>query len=165
MSKTAPSPDDWRGVAAEDVDEVTSSLSGFLRSRSRALLGTLMRPHRPRLYRALGAILVFNMCAMAGPYLVKLAIDTGIPPMQRGEGSRTLLIIIGHLLRGVDRPGSGRQRLRAPQRPHRPGRPARPARPPVRPLPTTLARLPRALHVGPRHLPAHLRRRPHSKSW
>ena len=44
--------DEWRGVNVEDVEEVTGGLAGLLRSRSRALLGDLMRPH----HRALGAV-------------------------------------------------------------------------------------------------------------
>ena len=31
--------DSWRGVAVEDVDDVTGTLAGFLRKRSRKLLG------------------------------------------------------------------------------------------------------------------------------
>ena len=38
--------DEWRGVNLEDEDEVTGGLAGLLRSRSRALLGDLVRPHR-----------------------------------------------------------------------------------------------------------------------
>ena len=37
--------DEWRGVNLEDVDEVTGGLAGLLRSRSRALLSDLIRPH------------------------------------------------------------------------------------------------------------------------
>ena len=37
--------DEWRGVNVEDVEEVTGGLAGLLRSRSRALLADLMRPH------------------------------------------------------------------------------------------------------------------------
>jgi hypothetical protein len=43
--------DAWRGVAAEDVDEPGTGLAGLLRSRSRVLLATLMRPHRRPLLR------------------------------------------------------------------------------------------------------------------
>ena len=44
--------DAWRGVNVEDVEEVTGGLAGLLRSRSRALLGDLIRPHhRPLVAR------------------------------------------------------------------------------------------------------------------
>ena len=38
--------DAWRGVAAEQADDVTPGLAELLRSRSRRLLGDLLRPHR-----------------------------------------------------------------------------------------------------------------------
>ena len=41
--------DEWRGVNLEDVDEVTGGLAGLLRSRSRALLSDLIRPHHRRM--------------------------------------------------------------------------------------------------------------------
>ena len=49
---TAPpvTPDVWRGVAAETADDVTGGLAGFLRARSRRLLGSLLRPHRKSLW-------------------------------------------------------------------------------------------------------------------
>ena len=48
--------DSWRGVKAEDVDEPDSGLAGLLRSRSRGLLGNLVRPHRWSL--ALAALMI-----------------------------------------------------------------------------------------------------------
>jgi hypothetical protein len=36
----------WRGIATEEVDEVSAPLAALLRRRSRALLSDLMRPHR-----------------------------------------------------------------------------------------------------------------------
>lgn len=36
----------WRGIAAEDAEEITAGLSAFLRRRSRRLLASLLRPHR-----------------------------------------------------------------------------------------------------------------------
>lgn len=95
---TAPSPDDWRGTAPEEVQEMTPSLSGFLRSRSRVLLGELLRPHRRSMHRAIVAVLVFMGSTLAGPFLIKLAIDTGIPPLERGDGSGRLLAIVAVFL-------------------------------------------------------------------
>jgi len=48
--------DRWRGVAAEDVDEPSAGLAGLLRSRSRKLLGSLLRPHVRQLL--LAAVLI-----------------------------------------------------------------------------------------------------------
>ncbi|HEX2807026.1 MAG TPA: ABC transporter ATP-binding protein [Kineosporiaceae bacterium] len=83
----------WRGVAAEQRDDVPAAISSLLRSRSRALLGSLLRPHRRSLWLLLGLILVENLSSLAGPYLIGLGIDAGIPPLLHGGGSRTLVTI------------------------------------------------------------------------
>ena len=36
----------WRGIATEQVDEVSAPLAALLRKRSRLLLADLLRPHR-----------------------------------------------------------------------------------------------------------------------
>ena len=37
---------DWRGVAAENNDDLPDQTTLLLRERSRRLLGNLLRPHR-----------------------------------------------------------------------------------------------------------------------
>ena len=89
--------DSWRGVAAEGVDDVvTPGLGTFLRSRSRRLLGSLLRPHKRMIWASLAVIVVFNATSLAGPWLVHLAIDRGIPPLlaDGGGSSGTLLVIV-----------------------------------------------------------------------
>ncbi len=76
----------WRGIAAEDMDELSADVSALLRQRARRLLTDLLRPYR----RAVAAILVLvvtaNLAALAGPWLVGIGIDRGIPPLiQRGD--------------------------------------------------------------------------------
>ena len=90
--------DQWRGVAAEQAEEVPSGVSALLRSRSRRLLGSLLRPHRGRLGLLLVVVLVENGAAMAGPYLVKLGIDRGIPPAARGGSIRPLATVVALLV-------------------------------------------------------------------
>jgi len=90
--------DQWRGVAAEQAEDVPSGVSALLRERSRRLLGSLLRPHRRRLGLLLAVVLVENAAAMAGPYLVKVAIDRGIPPLTRGGSARPLAAIVALLL-------------------------------------------------------------------
>ena len=90
--------DVWHGVATEQNEDVSTGLAGFLRLRSRRLLADLLRPHRRSIAVAAVLIVVQNAAAMAGPYLVKLGIDRGIPPLQAGEGSGTLLGIVGAFL-------------------------------------------------------------------
>ncbi len=76
--------DAWRGVAAEDVDEPSVGLAGLLRSRSRVLLGVLMRPHRRPLLGAAVLIVINTIAQLMGPWLVEIGIDKGIPPLLDG---------------------------------------------------------------------------------
>jgi ABC-type multidrug transport system fused ATPase/permease subunit len=84
----------WRGVASESADDVAGGLAGFLRARSRRLLGSLLRPHK-RALAGIGAVIVVqNIAAMSGPFLVRLGIDRGIPPLVQHRGARTLAFIV-----------------------------------------------------------------------
>ena len=85
---------DWRGVAAESSDELSSSVSLHLRERSRRLLGQLMRPHRRTLVILLSVVLVENAARLAIPFLVKIGIDSGIPPIAAGDGPALLIAIV-----------------------------------------------------------------------
>jgi len=71
----------WRGIAAEKVDDVPASLAVLLRRRSRTLLGDLLRPHRREVTWTGAAIVVASLASLAGPWLVGIAIDAGIPPL------------------------------------------------------------------------------------
>ena len=92
--------DAWRGVAVEDVDDVTGTLAGFLRKRSRKLLGLILRPHVKSLVWAGFLIGIRTLCVLAGPLLVEVAIDSGIPPlMPGGSGDKTtiILVVVGYV--------------------------------------------------------------------
>jgi ATP-binding cassette subfamily B protein len=88
----------WRGVAPDDDAERTAAEAGDaasvlrLRARSRRLLGSLLRPHRRLLRVAVALLLVQNAASMAGPYLVKLGIDRGIPPLSNGGHDASVLV-------------------------------------------------------------------------
>jgi ATP-binding cassette, subfamily B, bacterial len=73
----------WRGIATEDVDEVTAGLAALLRRRSRRLQSDLLRPYRRGLALIGVTITVASLAALAGPWLVGIAIDNGIPPLLR----------------------------------------------------------------------------------
>jgi ATP-binding cassette subfamily B protein len=78
----------WRGIAAEEVEEVTASLSALLRRRARRLLGDLMRPYRREISVSMLLITIANSAALAGPWLVGVAIDRAIPPLlHRGDAA------------------------------------------------------------------------------
>ena len=85
---------DWRGVAAEQRDDLSTAVSGLLRRRSRALLADLVRPHRRALWLLLALVVVENLASLAGPYLIGRGIDAGIPPLLHGGGDRTPLLRI-----------------------------------------------------------------------
>jgi ABC-type multidrug transport system fused ATPase/permease subunit len=89
-----PDRDVWRGVASEDVDDVTADVSGLLRRRSRQLLGSLIRPYRWPLGMATVLILLRTGATLAIPYLVGLAIDRGIRPGSNGH-AQTLELYVG----------------------------------------------------------------------
>lgn len=85
----------WRGIATENADEVSAPLESLLRRRSRALLADLMRPHRRRTAWTATAIVISSVCLLAGPWLVGIAIDDGMPPLIRSGNPAPLLEIAG----------------------------------------------------------------------
>ena len=98
VTVTLATQGDWRGVAAETLEDAKGGLAAFLRARSRRLLGSLLRPHR-RTMGGLGVVVVLETAAeMAGPYLVKVGIDRGIPALTAGDGPRILLLVVGAYL-------------------------------------------------------------------
>jgi ATP-binding cassette subfamily B protein len=90
----------WRGVAADDDAERTVAEAGDaasvvrLQASSRWLLGSLLRPHRRPLLAVVVLLLIQNAASMAGPYLVKLGIDRGIPPLSGGRHDATVLVTV-----------------------------------------------------------------------
>jgi len=85
----------WRGVAAETLDEVSAPLEALLRKRSRRLLGDLLRPHRKAVGLTAAAIIIASLAALAGPWLIGIAIDSGIPPLIKSGDAAPLLEIAG----------------------------------------------------------------------
>ena len=81
----------WRGVAAEKTEEVSAGLAALLRERSSALLGDLLRPHRRAVIATVSLIVVESLAALAGPWLVGVAIDTGLPPLLHAHDAAPLL--------------------------------------------------------------------------
>ncbi len=90
--------DAWRGRAAEEDAERTAAEGGSavrLRAGSRALLGSLIRPHRQTLVGIVALLLLQSGAEMSGPYLVKLGIDNGIPPLLRVPRDFSVLVEVG----------------------------------------------------------------------
>ncbi len=81
--------DSWRGVKAEEEEDVTGGLAGLLRTRSRRLLGDLIRPHK-RAAIVSAVLIAFSVgTRLAIPALIGVGIDDGIPPLLQG-GSGTI---------------------------------------------------------------------------
>jgi len=91
------SAQEWRGVAAEQAEELPGRISTLLRRRSRRLLGSLLRPHRWKATFLVVAVLGANVAMLAGPYLVGLGIDKGIPDVRAGH-PETLYVIVGAMV-------------------------------------------------------------------
>ena len=85
----------WRGIAAEEAEDIPPSLATFLRLRSRRLLADLLRPHRRSSLIILGLILIANIAALAGPWLVGIGVDD-VPALVRTHDAVPLtLVVIG----------------------------------------------------------------------
>jgi ABC-type multidrug transport system fused ATPase/permease subunit len=86
--------DTWRGIAAEDAEEITGGLAALLRRRARRLLFSLLRPQRARVIVTFVLIVTANLAALAGPWLVGVAIDRGIPPLLHGGDLAPLMLYV-----------------------------------------------------------------------
>jgi ATP-binding cassette, subfamily B, bacterial len=84
----------WRGIATEHADEVSAPLAALLRRRSRVLLASLLRPHRRSVTLTAVLIVISSLCALAGPWLIGIAIDNGLPPMLKGNAGPLLWIAL-----------------------------------------------------------------------
>ncbi|GHE26827.1 ABC transporter ATP-binding protein [Streptosporangium violaceochromogenes] len=88
----------WRGVAAEDRDEPPEHVPFPLRARSRRLLAELLRPYRRQIALLVAVIVVCNAASLAIPFLIKVGIDSGIPPVVAGQGPGTLAGVVAAIL-------------------------------------------------------------------
>ncbi|HEX4821183.1 MAG TPA: ABC transporter ATP-binding protein [Acidimicrobiales bacterium] len=94
--------DSWRGVKAEEEEDVAGGLASLLRSRSRALLADLARPHKRAIALASVFIALSTACQLAAPWLIQLGIDNGIPPLlEGGSGDIKPLVTVVLALFGV----------------------------------------------------------------
>lgn len=94
MSAPTQPTQEWRGVAAEQAEDLSQRVGLLLRARSRRLLVSLLRPHRKALWLLLVVVLVQNAAAMAGPFLVALGIDKGIPALKDGDSGPLVTVIV-----------------------------------------------------------------------
>jgi ATP-binding cassette, subfamily B, bacterial len=93
--------DTWRGIAAEDQDQLAPGVSALLRRRARRLLTSLLRPHKRAVAGVLILVVAANLAALAGPWLVGLGIDQGIPPLIHGGDLVPLALIVAAFFAAV----------------------------------------------------------------
>jgi len=88
--------DVWRGIAVdEEEEEMTASLSVFMRRRSLRLLGELIRPERGKLIAGTVLVVVHSLAGLVMPLLIGRAIDHGIrPALEHHASLRTLYEIV-----------------------------------------------------------------------
>jgi ABC-type multidrug transport system fused ATPase/permease subunit len=97
-----PEADDaWRGVAAEDVDDVSIGVGLKLQARSRRLLGSLIRPYRWWALLAAVVVVISELAYLVGPLAVAYGIDTAVPALTAGDGGPLVLATLGYLGAGV----------------------------------------------------------------
>jgi ATP-binding cassette subfamily B protein len=97
-----PDPEEaWRGVAAEDIDELTAAIGLKLQARSRRLLRSLLSPHRRAVTIALIMVIGENMAGLFGPVLIAAALDTGVPAVLHGRSGPLIWCAAGYLACGV----------------------------------------------------------------
>lgn len=93
--------EEWRGVAAEDSDDVSAHAGARLAKRSRRLLISLARPHRYLVAAMVALVVVEQAAFLAGPLLVAYGIDTAVPALAAGDGFPLTATIAGYLGAGL----------------------------------------------------------------
>src|SRR5260370_41432828 len=66
---SAPVIQAWRGIAAEQEEEISGKLGTLLRRRSRRLLADLLRPYRRLVLVIFLLIVAAQLAALAGPWV------------------------------------------------------------------------------------------------
>ena len=98
---STPTEEEWRGVAAEDVEEVDTLVGTRLHERSRRLLGSLVRPRLGTGLFALALVIGENLLTLAGPVLIAVAIDTGIQNAVDRDTTVLAWCVGGYLVSGL----------------------------------------------------------------
>jgi ATP-binding cassette subfamily B protein len=88
-----PATQAWRGIAAEDAAEVSKGLSLLLRRRSRALLASLLRPHRGAVAVIGLLVLLANLAGLAGPWLIGVGVDR-VPALIKTHNAVPIIIVV-----------------------------------------------------------------------
>jgi ABC-type multidrug transport system fused ATPase/permease subunit len=103
---STPTEEDWRGVAAEDDEELNALVGSRLQRRSRRLLVSLVRPRLGTALLALALVVLENLLTLAGPVVIAVAIDTGIPNALDGDTTVLAWCVGGYLVSGLGSAGT-----------------------------------------------------------
>lgn len=90
-----------RGVGGEERDDFTAAESQQLRRRSLRLLGSLLRPERGRVALTAAMVVVSTALQVAGPALIALGIDRGLPALIDGDWLPVALAGGAYLAAGI----------------------------------------------------------------
>jgi len=93
--------DEWRGVGSESTGDISERGSVFLKRRSRALLGDLLRPYRRTVWFLILVVVIENAARLSVPWLVRRGIDLGVPPLLAGGSGRLLYETVALMLAAV----------------------------------------------------------------
>ncbi|HEX8510386.1 MAG TPA: ABC transporter ATP-binding protein [Propionibacteriaceae bacterium] len=93
--------DEWRGVGQESTGDISAKGSVFLKRRSRALLGDLLRPYAKVVWLLILVVVIENAARLSVPSLVRRGIDLGVPPLLAGGSGRFLYETVGLMLAAV----------------------------------------------------------------
>ena len=102
-----PEADDaWRGVAAEDTDDISAHVGIKLQARSRRLLGSLIRPHRWWALLASLVVVFSELAYLVGPLAVAYGIDTAVPALIAGDSGPLVYATLAYLAAGICNAGA-----------------------------------------------------------
>lgn len=90
-----------QGVEGEERQDYTRAESAQIRQRSLRLLGSLLRPLRARVILTVIVVVVSTAAQIAGPALIAIGIDRGLPALVEGRALPLVLVVGAYVLTGV----------------------------------------------------------------
>ncbi|MCY7326033.1 MAG: ABC transporter ATP-binding protein, partial [Microbacteriaceae bacterium] len=89
------------GVNGEERADFSKAESSQMRRRSIRLLGSLLNPVRAKLVLTMAVVIVSTIAQVAGPALIAVGIDRGLPALLDGSATPLVLVVAAYLLSGV----------------------------------------------------------------
>ncbi|THG29781.1 ABC transporter ATP-binding protein [Naasia lichenicola] len=89
------------GVTGEERDDLNRAESTQVRRRSQVLLGSLLSPLKRRIVLTFAVVVVSTAAQVAGPALIALGIDRGVPALIAGDAMPVALTTIAYIVLGI----------------------------------------------------------------